>query len=502
MKKIFKSLALLILFVACTVTQKSTTSNVVVKKCADAETYSKTILARDLNKHLSVIASDEYEGRETGKEGQKKAAQYIKNHFTEIGLAPGNNGSYFQEFPLDIKDPANVFINVKGVDYSFIEDFYQFGGLPDTLLKGNQIVDMGYGINEDAHSDYAGKNVKGKLILIKAGKPEGKELKKEWNWRMKREEAQKQGAVAVFYYDDNYEANIKPIENYIKNPQMQLHNKGRRRTTATPFFVISPKFNNAIISSSTVDGNYEADYSLNLKTNTKQISSENVLGFLEGTEKKDEVLVITGHYDHIGYDNGEICNGADDDGSGTVSVLEIAEAFAKAAKEGKRPRRSILFMTVSGEEKGLLGSQYYVDNPVYPLENTIANLNIDMVGRVDDAHKNNPNYVYIIGSDKLSTELHEISEQSNKLYTNIALDYTYNSDNDPNRFYYRSDHYNFAKNGIPVIFYFNGTHEDYHKPTDDVEKINFEAMQARARLVFLTAWELANREQRVVVDKK
>jgi Zn-dependent M28 family amino/carboxypeptidase len=154
--------------------------------------------------------------------------------------------------------------------------------------------------------------------------------------------------------------------------------------------LISPKFNDAIISSSTIDGNYEADYTLNLKTNTKQISSENVLGFLEGTDKKDEVLVITGHYDHIGYDNGEICNGADDDGSGTVSVLEIAEAFAKAAKEGKRPRRSILFMTVSGEEKGLLGSQYYVDNPIYPLENTIANLNIDMVGRVDDAHKNNP----------------------------------------------------------------------------------------------------------------
>ena len=500
--KLIKSILFTALVVACTVTQKSTTSNVVVKKSEEAETYSKTILANDLNKHLSVIASDEYEGRETGKEGQKKAAEYIKNYFIEIGLAPGNNGSYFQEFPLDIKDPANVYIKVKDVEYTFIEDFYQFGGLPDTTLSGNEIVDMGYGINEDAYSDYAGKNIKGKLILIKAGKPEGKELKKEWNWRMKREEAQKQGAAAVFYYDDNYEANIKPIESYIKNPQMQLHNKGRRRVTATPFFVISPNFNTAITTSSTIDGNYEAAYEMNLRTNSKMIYSENVLGFLEGTDKKDEIVVITAHYDHIGYDNGQICNGADDDGSGTVSVLEIAEAFAKAKKEGKGPRRSILFMTVSGEEKGLLGSQYYTDNPVYPLENTVVDLNIDMVGRVDKAHENNPNYVYIIGSDKLSSELHAIGEQTNKLYTNIQLDYTYNDDNDPNRFYYRSDHYNFAKNGIPVIFYFNGTHEDYHKPTDEVEKINFDAMEVRARLVFLTAWELANREQRIVVDKK
>lgn len=500
--KVLKSIVFTLLVAACTVTQKTSSTNVKVNKNAEAETFSKTILADDLNKHLSIIASDEYEGRETGKEGQKKAAQYIKKHFETIGLTPGNNGSFFQEFPLDVKDPANVYISVKNTEYKFLEHFYQFGGLPDTTLTGTEIVDVGYGINDVNYSDYEGKNVEGKLILIKAGTPKDKELSKEWNWRVKREEAQKQGASAVFYYDEDYEKNKKPIENYVKNPQLQLHNKGRRVSRYVPFFIVSPELNNAITSSSTKDGSYLADYEMRLNTNSKQISSENVLGFLEGTDKKEEILVITAHYDHIGYDNGEICNGADDDGSGTVSVLEVAEAFALAAKEGKRPRRSVLFMTVSGEEKGLLGSQYYTENPIYPLVNTIADLNIDMVGRVDKTHAENPNYVYVIGSDKLSSELHEIGEQTNKLYTNLALDYIYNDDNDPNRFYYRSDHYNFAKNGIPVIFYFNGTHEDYHKPTDEVDKINFNVMETRARLVFLTAWELANREQRVVVDKK
>ena len=182
--------------------------------------------------------------------------------------------------------------------------------------------------------------------------------------------------------------------------------------------------------------------------------------------------------DHIGIDsNGEVFNGADDDGSGTVAILEIAEAFKKASDEGNGPKRSILFLHVTGEEKGLLGSRYYTENPVFPLESTVTDLNIDMIGRVDKKHKGNPNYIYLIGADKLSTELHDISESMNKKYTNIELDYTYNDENDPNRFYYRSDHYNFAKNNIPVIFYFNGVHSDYHAIGDTPDKINYEMLE-------------------------
>jgi Zn-dependent M28 family amino/carboxypeptidase len=224
------------------------------------------------------------------------------------------------------------------------------------------------------------------------------------------------------------------------------------------------------------------------------------MGYIEGTDKKDEYIIITAHYDHEGKKGDDIYNGADDDGSGTVAVLELAEAFALAKKNGQGPHRSILFMTVTGEEKGLLGSEYYVNHPVLPLEKTITNLNIDMVGRVDEKHTENHDYIYLIGSDKLSHELHALSEKVNETYTHLEIDYTYNADNDPNKFYYRSDHYNFAKNNIPVIFYFNGTHQDYHQPTDTIDKINFEQLQKRTQLVFYTAWEIANRKDRIAVD--
>lgn len=230
-------------------------------------------------------------------------------------------------------------------------------------------------------------------------------------------------------------------------------------------------------------------------------SSENVIAIIEGSEFPEEYLVITSHYDHEGIKNGEIYNGADDGSSGSMAMMEIAEAFQKAVEEGYRPKRSVVFIHLTGEEKGLLGSKYYTEYPVFPLENTVANLNMDMIGRVDKAHENDPNYIYLIGSDKLSTELHEISEEANSTYTNLKLDYTYNDDNDPNRFYYRSDHYNFAKYDIPIIFYFNGIHEDYHKPTDTAEKIEYDVLEKRAKLVFFTAWEIANREKRPFVDK-
>ena len=230
--------------------------------------------------------------------------------------------------------------------------------------------------------------------------------------------------------------------------------------------------------------------------------SENVVAFIKGSEKPDEILVISAHYDHLGIDkDGEIYNGADDDGSGTVAVMAIAEAFQKAVEDGNGPKRSILFLHVTGEEKGMLGSKYYANFPIFPLENTVADLNIDMIGRTDEAHENNPNYIYLIGSDKLSTELHNLSEEMNHKFTKLKLDYKYNEDSDPNRFYYRSDHYSFAKNNIPVIFYFNGTHENYHRISDTPDKINYELLEKRTKLVFYTAWEIANRENRITVDK-
>ena len=229
-------------------------------------------------------------------------------------------------------------------------------------------------------------------------------------------------------------------------------------------------------------------------------ATENVLAFIEGSEKPEEILVISAHYDHVGMKGDQIYNGADDDASGTSAVMEIAQAFKLAKQDGNGPKRSVLFINLTAEEKGLFGSMWYVEHPLFPLENTIADLNIDMVGRVDDAHLENTNFIYLIGSDKLSSDLHEISEQANKKYVNLDLDYTYNEEGDPNRFYYRSDHYNFAKNNIPVIFYFNGVHEDYHQPSDTADKIDFDLLQKRTELVFYTAWELANRDERPALD--
>lgn len=229
--------------------------------------------------------------------------------------------------------------------------------------------------------------------------------------------------------------------------------------------------------------------------------SENILAYIPGSEKPDELIVISAHYDHVGIRDGQIYNGADDDGSGTVALMEIAEAFQNAKKAGHGPKRSILFLHVTGEEHGLIGSDYYSQNPVFPLANTVANLNIDMIGRCDPENCGK-NYVYVIGSEMLSSELKKINVEANNKTVKLELNYKYDDPADPQRLYYRSDHYNFAKHNVPAAFFFDGIHADYHKPGDDPDKIDYVALQKRTQLVFATAWELANRAERIVVDGK
>ncbi|MBO3116525.1 M28 family peptidase [Winogradskyella sp. DF17] len=220
--------------------------------------------------------------------------------------------------------------------------------------------------------------------------------------------------------------------------------------------------------------------------------SQNVIAYIKGSEFPDEYIYISAHSDHEGVIDGEIYNGADDNGSGTSAVLEMAEAYKEAVLKGRGPKRSIVFLHVTGEEIGLLGSRYYTDNPVFPLENTVSMLNIDMIGRVDERHKDNENYIYLIGADRASTELHYIAQEANSQFTNLELDYKYNEENDMNRYFYRSDQYNFASKGIPVIFFFNGEHEDYTKPTDTADKINYPLLAKRTKLIFSISWYLAN----------
>ena len=298
-------------------------------------------------------------------------------------------------------------------------------------------------------------------------------------------------------------ANIKKDLYVVASDEMEGRNTGEEGQKKAGKYLISQYEENGISYPKGADGWYQPVPSefMQRAFSPKLNDSENIWAYIQGTEKPDEVLVISAHYDHVGMKNGEVYNGADDDGSGTVALLQIAKAFMEAKKAGHGPKRSILFLHVTGEEHGLHGSRYYSEHPLFPIANTIADLNVDMIGRRDVEHKDNGNYVYVIGSDRLSTDLHNINEEANNKYTHLSLDYKYNDRKDPNQFYFRSDHYNFAKKGIPIIFYFNGVHADYHMPTDTPDKIEYDLLAKRAQLVFATAWELANRDERPVVDK-
>lgn len=482
------------------------------------------IKPEELKKHLEILAYDSYEGRETGTKGQKMAAQYIADYYTSLGIEPCVNGSWFQSYPLKRVSHLKSYATMGAQRFEMIKDFYFFGSDQNTF-EARDIVFVGYGIKEGKHNDYKNMDVKGKTVMCLTGEPLDKKGRSRItgstsysDWSMdpglKIELAATYGAKNVIVINTNYDAYMERVRYWLEQAPMRLDNpKHPQDEEGLPTVFISVKMADLLLQNTGTDVKkysgqkkqkplkVSSDLVFHMEREENKLNAENVLCFIEGSDPllKKEIVVISAHYDHIGIVNGQINNGADDDGSGTVAALELAQAFAEAKKSGLGPKRSILILNVSGEEKGLLGSEWYSDFPVFPLENTVCDLNIDMIGRKDPQH-DNANYVYLIGSDKLSTTLHQISENCNKQYTQLTLDYTYNDPADPNRFYYRSDHYNFAKHNIPVIFYFSGVHEDYHKPGDDVEKILFDKMAVIARLVFYTAWEVANREERLKVD--
>ncbi|MDX5478074.1 M28 family peptidase [Fontibacter flavus] len=467
---------------------------------ATAMKYASTITAADLEKHLSILASDEMEGRDTGAKGQKMAAEYLANFYSGLGLKGPVDGSYFQKFNLSSVSYPNISLTVGKQKLVNNEDFIFIGDADMTKVAKTDLVFLGLANEENLKK----VDVKGKLVGLWAVGSRAQTVVPE---------VMNAGAAGIVIVTMEGQANFDRMANWYKS----LSTRGRlgfeQPTKQEPIFLVSTEKMGALfetpveILKEAAKNNPESiksqKVSYQVKKQNKPVPTENVLAFLEGTDKKEEVLVISSHYDHTGIDSqGRINNGADDDGSGTVSVMEIAEAFATAAKDGFKPKRSILFLNVTGEEKGLLGSEYYSNNPIFPLENTVNNINIDMVGRIDYEYQDaeNQDYIYVIGSEMLSSHLKVINEYNNITYTNLILDYRYDAEDDPNRFYYRSDHYNFAKHNIPVIFFFNGVHDDYHQHTDTVDKIEFPLMTKRAKLIFHTAWDLANREQRTPVD--
>ena len=474
------------------------------------ETYASSITADELKEKLYIYASDEFEGRETGEKGQKMAIAYLKNKYTAMEVsAAKDDGDYFQNVPLVVVKTPEVSITIADNQFEYYTDFISITDAASNVLNASEIVSVGYGINDTRYNDYSDIDVRGKIVVAMAGEPKdslgiygvsGTKKYSKWsNGRQeissKRDAAKAQGAKAFFLINESL------FQRYASYYKRRDESGGESNLALdvndnTMFgFLVSEAMGTNLLNASSI--------AIDFKQISDPIKSENVAAMIKGSEKPNEYIILSAHLDHVGMHDGEVFNGADDDGSGTVAILEIAEAFKAAQDNGHGPKRSIIFLHVTGEEKGLLGSQYYTDyDPIVPLTQTVSNLNIDMIGRTDPKRlEGKRNYIYLIGSDKLSTELHNISEEMNSTYTNIELDYTYNDENDPNRFYYRSDHYNFAKNNIPIIFYFNGTHDDYHKATDTPDKIEYDLLENRTRLVFHTAWALANRADAVRVDK-
>lgn len=466
--------------------------------------YASTITEADLRRHLEILASDSFEGRETAKPGQWKAADYLRDQFINMGadsLGSRTTSSdvegFFQRFDLIESGRGTISVRNGAGQLELGQDLLYFTEVLDSSLQVKELI------MADIHQA-DGLDWKGRDMLLNAdswGPGLSPTLLRD-NLNMARQRHPRTitvlmedfGALARMAHGEETRLSLAYEESRRKEPMPQVL-LVRRAAFAS---LLSPKARKRLARLKAAQG-IPVDLDLVVDRKSRQVESANVLAYIEGGDLKDEVLVLTAHYDHIGIQHGVVYNGADDDGTGTVALLEIAEAFMRAKQEGHGPRRSVLIMPVSGEEKGLLGSRYYSDHPAIPLSRTIANLNIDMIGRTDSAHADAAPYVYIIGSDRLSRDLHAANERANA-HVGIELDYTFNAPDDPNRFYYRSDHYNFARKGIPSIFYFSGVHEDYHQPGDDVEKIRFDLLRARTNLVFHTAWELANAPTRPALD--
>lgn len=463
-----------------------------------AKKYSSYINEEDLKRNLIVLASDNYLGRETGKQGQKMTAEFLSAYFQKLGcsFAPGMTG-YEQHFDVIESTPGGT-MSLNNQVLNFKTDFIYYACKSKTNLDNIPVYSV----------DQLPKVAEMPCYVLYVMK--SLEVRKEVSVLKKQLTKNVKGIILV---SKDYSTLYEYMEHYVTTKTMYLADEKKKEEFPILFVKDSSILSLKNKSNSYMFGKGKFKetehpkplFILNARLNTQEekLTSSNVLAYIEGSDPllSKEVVIITAHYDHIGVDNGVVYNGADDDGTGTVALLELAEAFMEAKKNGQGPKRSILIMPVSGEEKGLLGSDYYSSHPIIPLENTVADLNIDMIGRNDIGHEKDTNYIYIIGSNMLSNDLHDANESVNTRYTQLKLDYKFNSLSDPNQFYYRSDHYNFAKHNIPVIFYFSGVHEDYHQPTDDVEKIIFSKVEKVARLVFFTAWEISNASKRITLNR-
>ncbi|NOT37010.1 MAG: M28 family peptidase [Saprospiraceae bacterium] len=482
----------------------------------------------ELKRVLSFLASDSCQGRELGTKGNDIAADFIARTFEEYKIPKLKESSdYFQSVKFSWHSWKSTSFSADGFDYRQIWDYIAIPEKSSSLsIQTDTLLFLGYGVESPGYNDYTGINAKGKTILIYNGEPRtrsgkylitGNNEPSIWSGLDKKiKAAHKHGVNCIIIIEENFKILAEENRASLYSPVVVLsrneidlsRNVNRLHISSTMLSKILGAKQKKLISAREKiikSGKPKPLYlpiqiKADLQKEVIPIIGRNILAYFEGTDKKDELIIITAHYDHIGMRGQDVFNGADDNASGTSGVMQIARTLQMASDKGIKPRRSILCMLVTGEEKGLLGSMYYVNQPVFPLSNTMVNINMDMIGRADDKYKTSSKFSYVIGSDRLSKDLHKFNETINNKYSHLLLDYTYNAENDPNRYYYRSDHYNFAEKGIPAIFFFSGVHEDYHRITDDIEKIQFVKYKNIVRHIFLLTWGLANREEKLVLN--
>lgn len=517
-----------------------------LQKCrAQSRAASDLITANQLKEYLDVIASDEMRGRDTPSPGLDSSARFIASKLKEWGVTTGgDSGSYFQRIPLLTYrvNSKNSFVSLNGRRFEYGDFLNAFPFLPqgrrEAVVTGKMVyVQHGLIVKAKGIDPYQRQDVKDKILICSGAWPypnnvtyedftgrRGMDFDFPWSY------AYEHGARGVIFVPSFYrlanwdtfrkESLEKGITSYVEID------------TTRPFAMAnaSPKLLDALFDGEPSSGemilgrtysqNYGESFTLNEDKEVKisigfdstNILTQNVIGIIEGSDPrlKKEYVALGAHYDHVGtsipIDGDSIYNGADDDGSGTVALLSLAHAFSK----GPRPRRSILFIWHCGEEKGLWGSAHFVNHPKVDLDKIVVQLNIDMIGRSKQYGDSNPankeltgpNEIYVIGSKVLSTRLGEISEEVNSSFLELKFNYKYDNPKDPNKFFARSDHFNYAKKGIPIIFYFSGEHKDYHRPSDSSDKIDYVKMERVVRTIYATAWELANTAVRPKVDKK
>ena len=531
-----------------------------LKITSDEKRIAEGVTAKQLSDYLYFVASDEMEGRDTPSRGLDTTAKFIGMNLSKWGFKPaGDNGTYYQKIALrrDLVDAAATFVEVGGKRFAYGEDLVRASGPTSGTVSGPIFfAGNGWMIKSKNIDPYAGVDIKGKIVaVLSEGQisqralippPAGvtpadmPQAGRGTDWADPATYAAAHGAAGLLILPSKALTDIWPIltQNFGRSRVVvdKFSQPGGGRPGAGPAIPVlfaSPTLTNAIFAGEA--GNPLAGasnsfavsaakiFNFTIATKPEQLWTQNVVAIWEGSDPvlKNEMVAIGAHYDHIGISTNpkapdKIYNGADDDGSGTVSVLAIAEALAKAPKH---PKRSVLFVWHCGEEKGLWGSQYFNKYPTVDIKQVITQLNIDMIGRSKkpgymapcdtnpgprgpcNATLSGENQVYVIGKDMMSSTLGNLVSGVNSGYLNLNYDTRYDDPKDPNRFFFRSDHYNYAVNGIPIAFWFDGEHEDYHQPGDEPQKIDYNKMEKVARTIMITLLKLTDLKERPKIDK-